>query len=152
MKLHAVLFSALFACGIAVADSQTENLKPAVFDSKYDFNQTLSVLRDTFQSKGMMIFTEIDHRAAAQKAGLEMQPATVIVYGMPKIGTPLMLKDPSLALQLPLKVLVTEPQAGEVKVMVNTAQQVVAHSETPYSSVENSLANAEKLIKATVSK
>ena len=81
-----------------------------------------------------------------------MQPANVIVYGTPKAGTPLMVKDPTLALQLPLKVLVTEPTKGKVEVMLHKAEQVVAHSNTPYSAVENSLAKAEKLIEATVAK
>ncbi len=81
-----------------------------------------------------------------------MQPATVLVYGTPKAGTPLMVKDPMLALQLPLKVLITEPNKGKVEVMLNRADQVVAHANTDYADVENNLAKAEKLIKATVAK
>ncbi|WP_370510286.1 DUF302 domain-containing protein [Histophilus somni] len=127
-------------------------LQPQSFESKYNFDQTITVLTDTLTKKGMTIFAKIDHQKAAKDAGLTMQPATVIIYGAPKVGTPLMVKDPSLALQLPLKVLVTEAEQGEVKVLLNTAEQVVSHSKTPYSAVENSLAKAEKLIKATVSK
>ena len=66
-----------------------------------------------------------------------------------RIGTPLMQNDPTLALQLPLKVLITETN-GKVQVLLNSAEQVVARSNTPYSAVENTLANAEKLIRATV--
>ena len=80
-----------------------------------------------------------------------MQPAVVIIYGAPKAGTPLMVKDPTLALQLPLKVLVTETN-GRVHVLLNSAEQVVARSHTPYAAVENNLANAEKLIRATIAK
>ncbi|MCK3655324.1 hypothetical protein A4G19_05990 [Pasteurellaceae bacterium Macca] len=149
MKLKAIVFSALALTGVAQAEM---SLKPTVFESKYDFNQTVSVLSETFKGKGMTIFAQIDHQAAAKAAGLTMQPATVIVYGTPKAGTPLMVKDPILALQLPLKVLVTEPQNGKVEVVLNTAEQVVAHSNTAYKDVENSLAKAEKLIQASVAK
>nr|WP_075321401.1 DUF302 domain-containing protein [Histophilus somni] len=144
------LFSILFASQVAMAHGDA--LQPQSFESKYNFDQTITVLTDTLTKKGMTIFAKIDHQKAAKDAGLTMQPATVIIYGAPKVGTPLMVKDPSLALQLPLKVLVTEAEQGEVKVLLNTAEQVVSHSKTPYSAVENSLAKAEKLIKATVSK
>ena len=62
-----------------------------------------------------------------------------------------MVKAPTLALQLPLKVLVTETD-GRVRVLLNSAEQVVARSHTPYAAVENNLANAEKLIRATIAK
>ena len=151
MKLKFLLFTSLFIGSVAVANQA--DLKPLIFESKYDFRQTVTMLEETLKSKGMPVFAKIDHQSAAKQVGMEMQPATVIVYGNPKIGTPLMAKDSSLALQLPLKVLVTESKKGMVEVMLNTAdQQVVAHSDTAYSEVENNLANAEKLIKATVAK
>lgn len=150
MKLKFLLFTSLFIGSVAVA--KQADLKPMVFESKYDFQQTITTLEETLKSKGMTVFAKIDHQSAAKQAGLDMQPATVIIYGNPKIGTPLMAKDPSLALQLPLKVLVTESKKGTVEVMLNTANQIVMHSGTAYSEVENSLANAEKLIKATVVK
>ncbi|SUT86888.1 Uncharacterized conserved protein [Actinobacillus ureae] len=149
MKLKALLLTSQLAAGYANAET---DLKPAVFKSKFSFQQTVDTLETTFKDKGMLVFAKIDHQAAAKAAGLEMQPATVIIYGTPKAGTPLMVKDPSLALQLPLKVLVTEPNAGEVEVILNRAEQVVTYSNTPYQAVENSLTKAEKLIEATVTK
>lgn len=150
MKTKMLLSTLLFTSSIVLANS--DNAQPQLFESKYDFEKTVSVLTETFKEKGMTVFAQIDHQKAAKEAGLEMQPATVIVYGTPKAGTPLMVKDPSLALQLPLKVLVTQTEANRVDVMLNTAEQVVSRSKTEYSAVENSLAKAEKLIKATISK
>lgn len=150
MKLKTIALSALAFS--AIANANVTDVKPMVFESKYDFGKTVSVLEETLKEKGMTIFAQIDHQAAAKNAGLTMQPATVIVYGTPKAGTPLMVKDPMLALQLPLKVLVTEPTQGKVEVMLNSAEQVVAHANTAYADVENTLAKAEKLIKATVAK
>ena len=122
---------------------------PLTIDSRYDFAATVTALETAIQEKGMTLFARIDHQAAAKEAGLDMQPATVLIYGSPKAGTPLMQNDPTLALQLPLKVLITEND-GKVQVLMNSAEQVVARSNTPYSAVENTLANAEKLIRATV--
>ena len=122
---------------------------PLTIDSRYDFAATVTALETAIQEKGMTLFARIDHQAAAKEAGLDVQPATVLIYGSPKAGTPLMQNDPTLALQLPLKVLITEND-GKVQVLLNSAEQVVARSNTPYSAVENTLANAEKLIRATV--
>ena len=97
----------------------------------------------------MTVFAVIDHQAAARAAGLEMQPATVIVFGAPKAGTPLMVKDPDFALRLPLKVLVTE-QDGRVTVAYTPAAELVKHSAVSEAEVAGTLAKAEILIRATV--
>ena len=118
-------------------------------ESRYSFAQTVQRLHTAVTERGMTVFVVIDHQAAAQKDGLSMQPATVIVFGTPKAGTPLMIKDPEFALQLPLKVLVTE-QDGQVKVVFNDTRALIQGSKINFSDVENSLANAEKLIAKTV--
>lgn len=150
MKMKGLFSTILLAANAAFAN--VDNLQPQVIESKYDFQQTVSTLTETFKNKGMTIFAQIDHQKAAKEVGLEMQPATVIIYGSPKVGTPLMVKDSSLALQLPLKVLVTQVDKNRVDVLFNTAEQLVGHSKTDYADVENNLAKAEKMIKATVSK
>lgn len=149
-KIKVLMSSMLLMAGSAFANSA--NLQPQAVESKYDFAKTVEVLTETLKGKGMTIFAQIDHQQAAKEVGLEMQPATVIIYGTPKAGTPLMVKDPALALQLPLKVLVTETEKNRVEVLFNTAEQVVSHAKTDYAAVENSLAKAEKLIQATISK
>ncbi|MDO5651963.1 MAG: DUF302 domain-containing protein [Moraxella sp.] len=123
--------------------------RTATLTSKYTFNDTINRLQAAIASKGMTIFAVIDHAAAAQGAGLNMQPATVIIYGTPKAGTPLMVKDPTFALQLPLKVLVTEVN-NEVQVSYTPSDVVVQGSKITPNEVANTLAAAEKLIAATV--
>ncbi|MDO5355981.1 MAG: DUF302 domain-containing protein [Conchiformibius sp.] len=122
----------------------------ATLNSIYNFNDTVSKIRQAVESKGMTVFAVIDHQAAAQKAGLTMQPATVLVFGNPKAGTPLMVKDPAFALQLPLKVLITETD-GKVQVSYVPAQHLILGSKIAPADVENTLAKAEGLIRATVS-
>lgn len=118
--------------------------------SRYGFQETLSRLQAAVRGKGMKVFTLIDHQAAAQEAGLQMQPATVMIFGAPKAGTPLMMKDPAFALQLPLRVLVTEVN-GQVQVVFNDTRALIDGSTIEYADVANTLANAEKLIRKTVS-
>ena len=98
----------------------------------------------------MTVFAVIDHQAAARQSGLNMQPAKVIIFGTPKAGTPLMVKDPAFALQLPLRVLVTE-NGGQVQVVFNDTRALISGSNIGYAEVENTLAGAEKLIRQTVS-
>lgn len=125
------------------------NSPEVIFDSAYDFATTKSKIVEALKSKGMTIFAEIDHQQAAKNAGLTMQPATVIVFGNPKAGTPLMVKDPSFALQLPLKVLVTEVN-GKTHVVINKTESLIAGSQIQYGDVENTLAKTELVIQSAI--
>ncbi|QEY25823.1 DUF302 domain-containing protein [Neisseria zalophi] len=117
--------------------------------SKYSFDDTVSRLENTIKAKGMTIFTVIDHHAAARANGLNMQPAKVIIFGNPKAGTPLMVKDPEFAIRLPLRVLVTENN-GTVQVVFHNTRALIQGTRIQFNDVENTLANAEKLIVQTV--
>ena len=74
----------------------------------------------------LKVFTRLDHAAAAKAVGLEMPPATVLVVGSPQSGTPLFLQHPMLAIDLPLKMLVWQDQAGKVYVSYNDATYISA--------------------------
>lgn len=154
-SLRAIALAVLLGTAACAAPSQLsakkEQAMPSVHSitSRYSFDDTVARLQASFLAKGMSIFGIINHQAAAQESGLSMQPATVIVFGTPQAGTPLMVKDPEFALQLPLKVLVTE-QDGQVKVVFNDTRALIQGSKIDFSDVENSLANAEKLIAKTV--
>jgi uncharacterized protein (DUF302 family) len=76
--------------------------------SKQDFAQTLKQFEAALKERGFTVFAKIDHAAEAKKAGLEMKPTVVLIWGNPKGGTPLMNAAPSLAIDLPLKTLISE--------------------------------------------
>ena len=80
--------------------------------SRYAYQATLSMLKERIASGGNTIFAEIDQTAAANEAGLQLRPTTLIVFGNPKGGTPLMDAFPLVALELPLKLLVWEGSNG----------------------------------------
>jgi uncharacterized protein (DUF302 family) len=73
-------------------------------------------------ASGWMVFTEIDHATAAQKAGLQMRPRTVIVFGNPKLGTPNMQQAATLAIDVPPKALVWEDDQGKVWLTYNSSE------------------------------
>lgn len=121
-----------------------------VYVSNYGFDETVQRLQHAFLGKSMTVFAVIDHQKAAKEAGLDMQPATVLVFGTPKAGTPLMVKDPSFALKLPLKVLITQTN-GQVQVHMTDTQALVADSQIGFDEVKNTLGAAQKLVQKTVS-
>ncbi|MDH2925418.1 uncharacterized protein (DUF302 family) [Nicoletella semolina] len=119
------------------------------FNSNYNFTETKNKIITALQAKNMTIFSQIDHQAAAEKAGLNMQPASVIIFGTPKIGTPYMVKDPKFALELPLKVLVTEVD-GKVQVVMKNTKSLLSDSQIEYSEIKDTLGKAELLIEKAI--
>lgn len=77
------------------------------------------------KAAGMKIFARIDHAAAAKEAGMAMPPSTVIIFGAPKTGTPMMMKQATLAIDLPLKALVWQDSSGKTFLSYNTASYVL---------------------------
>src|SRR6202044_2290215 len=84
--------------------------------SKYGYAETIERLSTALRNAGNTVFATIDQSAAAQTVGLSLRPTTLIVFGNPKGGTPLMAAFPPIALELPLRLVVWE-QDGEVKVV-----------------------------------
>ena len=89
--------------------------------SRYSVNDTIARFEAALRQRDMLVFTEIDHAAAAKKFGLAMRPRTVILFGAPKRGTPVMVKTPLLAIDLPPRALVWEDDQGKVWLSYNTA-------------------------------
>ncbi len=80
--------------------------------SPLSFDLTLERLSQAITGAGMTIFARIDHSANARDVGMTMPPSTVLIYGNPKGGTPVMIAAPLAALDLPLRVLVREREDG----------------------------------------
>ena len=89
--------------------SCTDMIKPyADFESPLAFEETVVALQKELNSRGITIFATIEHHKAAEAVGENMQPATVLIVGNPKVGTALMQENPRLAIELPLKILIYE--------------------------------------------
>ena len=76
--------------------------------------ETLDRLESLLNSKNVKVFTRIDHSGEAEKAGLNMPPTQVLIFGNPKGGTPVMQANPLSAIDLPLKALAWQDAEGKV--------------------------------------
>jgi uncharacterized protein (DUF302 family) len=93
--------------------------------SKYTVQETIDRFEAAIKSKaagGWVVFDRIDHAAAAKRAGLEMRPRTVIIFGNPKAGTPPMTKSATLAIDLPMKALVWQDDQDRVWLTYNSSE------------------------------
>jgi len=88
--------------------------------SKYSVAETIDRFEAVAKEKGAAIFTRVDHSAGAEKVGMKMRPTQLLIFGNPKTGTPLMLSAPSMAIDLPLKVLAWEDEKGKVWLSYNS--------------------------------
>jgi len=117
--------------------------------SRYGTDETMRRLQAAFVAKGMQVFAVIDHNGEAEKVGLKMPATKVIIFGSPKGGTPLMVATPSLAIDLPLKVLVAEGAEGKVFVTYNDPEYLQKRHGVPADLIKN-LAGAGALLAKAV--
>jgi uncharacterized protein (DUF302 family) len=108
------VWCALVALTVAAASVSAAENGIATKASPHPVAETLVRLEKVLAAKGMTVFARIDHRAEAERVGLQMRPAQLLIFGNPKGGTPLMVAAPTAALDLPLKALVWEDAAGKV--------------------------------------
>ena len=113
--------------------------------SAYSVAETVDRLKTALASKGLTLFALIDHSGEAERAGLTMQPAKLLLFGSPRAGTPLMVASPLLALDLPLKALVWQDGDGRVWVSYNSTQYLAERFTIPPDLPKN-IAGVEMLI------
>src|SRR5467141_4128911 len=87
--------------------------------SNHSVDQTVDRLKSILQARGVALFALVDHSGEAEKAGMQMHPTKLLIFGSPKAGTPVMLAAPSIAIDLPLKILVWEDDQARVWVSYN---------------------------------
>lgn len=85
-----------------------------VKQSKLSVKETIDSLATALETKGVKVVARVDHAAGAKTAGMELRPTEVIIFGNPKLGTPLMQADQRAGLDLPLKVLAWQDADGKV--------------------------------------
>ena len=100
--------------------------------SHHSVDETVDNLKTILQSKGVTLFALVDHSGEAEKVGLKMPPTKLLIFGNPKGGTPLMLAAPTVALDLPLKILVWEDADNKVWLTYNSVEFIrQRHNLTP---------------------
>jgi uncharacterized protein (DUF302 family) len=91
-----------------------------------DVATTLARLLAALAGKGITVFAQIDHAAGAASVGLSLRPTTVVVFGNPVAGTPLMQAAQTAGIDLPLKILVWQDARGGVRVSYNDPAWIAA--------------------------
>ncbi len=105
--------------------------------SKHTVDETVQKLKDILQAKGVTLFAAVDHSGEAAKAGLQMPNTKLLIFGSPKAGTPVMLAAPSIAIDLPLKILVSEDGASKVWISYNSPQFLAERHGVPAELMKN---------------
>ena len=102
--------------------SSQESSPLMMVTSKQSFNETYRTLKQAIKSKGLKVIAEIDHAKNAKSADMKLPPTKVILFGNPKMGTPLMKAKQSMALDLPQRMAVYEDAQGKVHIIYNNPQ------------------------------
>ncbi len=90
--------------------------------SPYSVEETEARFKQILDAKGLNVFATVDHEKNAAGAGLELRPTRVVIFGNPKVGTPLMQCQQTIAIDLPQKVLIWEDEQGQVQLAYNDPQ------------------------------
>ena len=117
-----------------------------IIKSNNSVTATIDKLENVLKTKGMTIFKRVNHAAGAEKAGLQLRPTELLIFGNPKVGTPLMLCSQTATLDLPQKALAYEDEDGEVWLAYNDpAYMAKRHNlkdcDEPVQKVTHALAN-----------
>jgi uncharacterized protein (DUF302 family) len=105
--------------------------------SNHSVEQTVDRLKNILQSKGVTLFALVDHSGEAEKVGMKMRPTKLLIFGSPKAGTPLMLTAPSIAIDLPLKILVWEDGQGKVWISYDSPEYLRERHGLPQELLQN---------------
>ncbi len=105
--------------------------------SNHSVDETVAKLKNILQAKGVTLFTVVDHSGEAAKIGMTMPNTKLLIFGNPKGGTPLMLAAPSIAIDLPLKILVAEDPQGKVWVSYNSPEYLKERHGLPQDLLAN---------------
>lgn len=130
-----------------------DHMEPAngivTVQSAHLFDETLRLIEELLTQRGIKLFAIIDHSGEAREAGLEMPPTKLIIFGNPRLGTPMMLAFPSSAIDLPLKILVAEDASGDVHVSYNSPAYLKTRHAIP-DGVSGPLGAVEALAMAVI--
>ena len=105
--------------------------------SRHSVAQTVETLTAVLRAKGITLFALVDHSGEAAKVGMTMPPTKLLIFGNPKAGTLVMLAAPSVAIDLPLKILVWEDGQGRVWLSYNSPAYLMDRHGVPQALLPN---------------
>lgn len=117
--------------------------------SSLSFDATVARLVQAMAERGLTIFAHIDHALNARQVGMSMPPATILIYGNPEGGTPVMLAAPLAALDLPLHVLIREREDGTAAIVFHPVAAMLQEAGVPENAAVR-LEPAQQMLLAAV--
>ena len=126
MRLTTTVFILTFLCSTAA--SAAEGMIDV--QSAHSVAASADRLESILKNKGMTVFARVDHAAGAAKAGKSLPPTELLIFGNPKVGTPLMQCSHSIAIDLPQKALIWQDPAGAVWISYNDPQYLKLRHNT----------------------
>ena len=105
--------------------------------SPYSVPDTLKRLESLLVAKNISVFARIDHSGEAEKLGMKMRPTQLLIFGSPKVGTPVMVAAPSVAIDLPFKALAWEDAEGKVWLSYNSPEYLKQRHGIPEELIKN---------------
>lgn len=142
-----VILGCILAAALGVASANNQGMKTV--KSVHSVADTLTKLEGILASKGMTVFARINHAEGAEKAGMELRPTEVLIFGNPKVGTPLMQCSQTIAIDLPQKMLAWEAEDGTVWLGYNNPVYLKGRHDTEgcdevFKKVSGALSNFAK--------
>lgn len=117
--------------------TQPQDLGLIDLPSNQSVDETVEKLKGILNSKGIELFALVDHSGEAEKIGINMFPTKLLIFGSPKAGTPLMQASPSIAIDLPLKILVRSDANGKVWITYNSPAYLQQRHNLPPDLLPN---------------
>lgn len=145
-------FLTLAACATTAPDAPKAAIAGPAFNqqtSERGFAETLAALKNAAQTRGFTIFAEIDHAANAAGVGAKLPPSTLVIFGNPKGGTPLIAAAPTIGADLPLRALVYQAADGKVVIATQDIERLLeTHGIVALAEPKAKLAQAVAAIAA----
>jgi uncharacterized protein (DUF302 family) len=99
--------------------------------------EAVNKIKSLLVIRGITLFAVVDHSGEAEAIGMKMPDTKLLIFGNPKGGTPLMLAAPSVAIDLPLKLLVAEEANGKCSISYNSPQYLQQRHGLPRDLIQN---------------
>ncbi|MBW2410759.1 MAG: DUF302 domain-containing protein [Deltaproteobacteria bacterium] len=143
-RIFLILLFILLSISLVYADNGLVNIK-----SPYTVKKTMDRLETALKEKGMTIFARINHSEGAKKVGIDLPATELIIFGNPKVGSPLMNCNRTVGIDLPQKTLVWEDENGQVWLSYNAPRYLAKRHDLNecmqvIEKIEKALSNFSK--------
>ncbi|MGL6259110.1 DUF302 domain-containing protein [Vibrio sp. WXL103] len=142
--------ASLIAIALLTSLSATASSGLITLKSASDVATTADKLEQALLAKGMTVFARIDHGQAAQQVDVDLRPTQLVIFGNPKVGSPLMACSQTAGIDLPQKALIYQDQQGQVWLSYNdptylTTRHDINGCDAVLAKVEAALAGFAKV-------